>query len=315
MVPRAPLRVVAAALVATLVVQPAGAVVKGDERVLVVLATSGPTPYTVADVERTGAEARAFFANASFAEVQLRIDVTPWLSAFSANPGCGGGTNRSLDNVVAPARVAADLAGFDAARYDDVIYTIADSRCGFHGTTWGKEVMLTRQPNLQLVVHELGHAFGLGHAQSSDCITAEGLCGLEETGDPFSPMGNGEGDFSAYEKVTLGWIRPQPHVTTAKRYVLAPPTAASRLAQALIVDTSAGAWWIEYRAQPFRGLLFRFLSNEVTPSPFAQSAALITRLTKADRSWLVRGESYRIPGSFRVTLTKATAGRAEVRFR
>jgi hypothetical protein len=313
-VPRTPLLAVAV-LLAALVVQSAGAVVKGDERVLVVLATSGPKPYTVADVERTVAQARGFFSTASFGQVQLRVDVTPWLSAFSSNPGCGGGTNRSLDSVVAPARVAADLAGFNASHYDDVIYTIADSKCGFHGTTWGNEVMLTRQPNLQLVTHELGHAFGLGHAQASDCITIEGLCGLEETGDPFSPMGSGELDFSVYEKVTLGWIRPQPHVTTAKRYVLAPSTSASKLAQALIVETEAGTWWIEYRSQPFRGLLFRFVDNRVVPSPFAESAVLINKLTKAKRPWLARGESYRIPGSFRVTLTKADGGRAEVRFR
>jgi hypothetical protein len=311
-VPRAPLLAVAA-LLATLIVQSAGAVVKGDERVLVVLATSGPKPYAVADVEQTAAQARSFVSSASFGLVQLRVDVTPWLAAFDANPGCGAGTNRSLESVVAPARAAADQAGFDATRYDDVIYTIADSHCGFHGVTWGHEVMLTRQPNLQLLVHELGHAFGLGHAQASDCITAAGLCGLEETGDPFSPMGSGEVDFSVYEKVMLGWIRPQPHVTVPKRYVLATPTSASRLAQSLIVDTEAGAWWIEYRSRPFRGLLFRFVDNSVVPSPFAESAVLMRKLTKAKRPWLAQGESYRIPGSFRVTLTKAAGGQAEVR--
>lgn len=297
-----------------LVVQSAGAVVKGDKRVLVVLATSGSKPYTVAEVEHTVAQARSFISTASFGQVQLRVDVTPWLSAFSGNPGCGGGTNRSLDNVVAPAKVAADVAGFDPSRYDDVIYAIADSKCGFHGTTWGNEVILTRQPNLQLVVHELGHAFGLGHAQASDCITSEGLCGLDETGDPFSPMGSGELDFSVYEKVTLGWIRPQPRVTAAKRYVLAPPTSASKLAQGLVVETVAGTWWIEYRSKPFRGLLFRFVDNRVVPSPFAESTVLISK-PKAGRPWLARGESYRIPGSFRVTLTKAGATQAEVRFR
>ena len=39
------------------------------------------------------------------------------------------------------------------------------------------------------------------------------------------------------------------------------------------------------------------------------------RPTKAGRPWIVKGETYRIPFSFRVTLTHATAGRAEVRFR
>lgn len=312
--PRVPLLAVAA-LLAALVVPAAGAVAKGQERVLVVLATAGSTPYTVGEVEGTIRQAASFYSTASFGQIQLQVDVTPWLSAFTVNPGCGGTTNRSLESVVAPARVAADEAGFDAARYDDVIYAIADSHCGFHGATWGNEVMLTRQPNLQLVVHELGHAFGLGHAQTTDCITLRGLCGLDETGDPFSPMGNGTLDFSAYEKVTLGWIEPQPHVTEAKRYILAPPTSDSPLAQALIVDTELGSWWIEYRSQPFRGLLVRFIDNRVVPSPFAESSVLVTNPTKAKRPWVVRGESYRIPGSFRVTLTKASAGRAEVRFR
>jgi hypothetical protein len=314
-VARAPLLVVAA-LLATLIVQQAGAVVSGDKRVLVVLATSGSQPYSVEDVERTVRQADAFFQTSSFGQLRLNIDVTPWLSAFSTDPGCGGLTNASFEAVVSPARFAATRAGYNAARYDDAIYAIANSRCAFHGETWGNQVMLTRQPTLQLMTHELGHAFGLGHAQQSNCVNASGICGaLDETGDPFSPMGSGELDFSAYEKVLLGWIRPQPRVTAPKRYVLAPPTAKSSLAQALVVETDEGAWWIEYRSQPFRGLLFRYVEEGRAGSPFAPSAVLISNPTKAKRPWLARSESFRLPGSFKVTLTKATAARAEVRFR
>ena len=313
---RAPLYAVAALLATTLLVQSAGAVVKGEERVLVVLATAGPKPYTVADVEQTVRQANSFISAASFGQTRLRVDVTPWLSAFNGNPGCGGTTNRSLAAVVAPARIAADHAGYDVSRYDDVVYAVADSHCGFHGATWGNEVMLTRQPTLQLIVHELGHTFGLGHAQAAACLGPSRNCGrLDETGDPFSPMGNGELDFSAYEKTVLGWIRPQPHVNEAKRYVLAAPTSRSSLAQALVVDVDEGAWWIEYRAQPFRGLLFRFVDDARAWSPFAAPAVLVSSPTKAKRPWIVRGESYRLPGSFKVTLTKVGANQAEVRFR
>ena len=302
------------ALLTLLVPQAAGAAARGEERVLIILATSGAKPYTRAEVETTAREAATFFQKSSLGQLRLTTEVTPWISAYSANPGCGSFNNRSLSDVVDPARRAADAAGYNPSSYDDVVYAIADNRCGFHGATWGHEVMLTRQPTVELLVHELGHALGLGHAQTSACKVAPSHCGVDENGDPFSPMGRGLLDFSAYEKVLLGWIPAQARVNVAKRYVLAPPTGRSKLAQALVIEMEEGTWWIEYRAVPFRGLLVRFVENRDLP-PFARSAALMSRPVKAGRPWIAKGESYRLPGSFRLTLLKASATRGELRLR
>jgi len=301
------------ALLAAAVLQSAGAAPKANQRILVVLASTGSKPYPVAEVQRAFAQANAFLQRASFGQVRLEADVTPWLTALTAPPSCGASTT-TADAIFGPARNAAAGAGFDASRYDTVIYELPDARCAFFGATFGRQVMLTREPTVELLAHELGHTFGLGHAMGADCVDYL-RCTLEDTGDTLSPMGSGSLDYSAYEKSLLGWIPAQPRVTAPKSYVLAPPTGRSKLAQALVVETSRGTWWIEYRAQPFRGLVFRFVDADNHSAPYDPSAILILRPTRHPRPWIVKGETYRIPLSWRVTLTKATPKQAEVRFR
>jgi hypothetical protein len=300
-------------LLAAVVLPSAGAAPKANERVLVVLASTGSKPYTVAEVKRAFEQAAAFIQRSSFGQVHVAAEVTPWLTGLTVRPSCGA-SDGTIDAIFGPARREAAGAGYDAARYDTVVYTLPDARCGFYGATFGHQVMLTREPTLELLLHELGHTFGLAHAMGADCTDLL-RCALDDTGDVFSPMGTGMLDYSAYEKAMLGWIPPQPHVTAPKQYVLVPPTARSKLAQALLVETERGTWWIEYRATPFRGLVFRFVDADNHSAPYVQSAILILKPTKKARPWIVKGESYRIPFSFRVTLVKATTSRATVRFR
>jgi hypothetical protein len=309
---RAPLLAVVA-LLAAVVLPSAGAAPKANERVLVVLASTGSKPYPVADVQRTFAQLNEFMQRASFGQVHVAADVTPWLTGLPVKPGCGSGAT-TMDAVFEPARREAATAGFDPSRYDTVVYELPDARCGFFGATFGRQIMLTREPTVDLLAHELGHSFGLGHAMGADCIDYL-RCSLEDTGDTLSPMGSGSLDYSAYEKSLLGWIPAQPRVTAPKSYTLAPPTSRSKLAQALVVDTSRGTWWIEYRARPFRGLVFRYVDADNHSAPYDQSAILILRPTKHARPYIVKGETYRLPLSWRVTLTGVSPGQATVRFR
>jgi hypothetical protein len=297
------------ALVAALAPVSASTAVKGDERVLIVLATAGPTPYGRDEVESVVRSTDAFLRASSFGQVRLHVDVTGWLTAFDTTPGCPW-ADRSLDSLVAPARLAAGRAGFAPERYERVVYAIADSHCAFHGVTWGHQVMLTRPPTLQLLLHELGHTFGLGHSNVSACAVG---CLMYEAADPYSPMGEGATDYSVYEKSLLGWIGPQPHATVARSYVIGRGTLRRDAVQALVINTPIGEWWLEYRTQPFRGLLVRFVSVAPTPPPFSPSAALMLNPTHRDRPWVAAQETYRNE-YFLAKLVRAGTNRAEIRF-
>ena len=304
------------ALLAAVLVAPAGSATKGDNSVLAVLATYGPMPYGTSEFQSVAAEAIAFYKASSFNQMRLRFDVTPWLAAFGAAPSCGGVSNRSLDGVVAPARDAAVHAGYDVDLYDQVMYALAGSHCGFYGVTWGHQVMLTREPSVELLVHELGHTLGLGHALSTvlspSCVVR---CGVMDPGDPYSPMGIGMLDFSVYEKTLLQWVGPQPHARAAGTYAIGSASIATKLPQSLVVDTAYGAWWIEYRTKPFRGLLVRFVDSDQNLTVFAPSAALVLRPSGARRNWVAVGETFRASGLFSVKLTRATGTQASVRLR
>ncbi|HJU48085.1 MAG TPA: hypothetical protein VJ689_08135, partial [Gaiellaceae bacterium] len=152
---RAPLVAVVVLLAAALL-PAAGAAPKTNERVLVVLASTGSKPYTVAAVRDAFREADAYIQKASLGQVNVQVEVTPWLTGLTSRPSCGA-SDGTVDAIFAPAKREAAGAGFDTAHYDTVVYALPDARCGFFGATFGHQVMLTRQPSLELLLHELGH--------------------------------------------------------------------------------------------------------------------------------------------------------------
>lgn len=286
----------------------------GNQRVLIILATPGERPFAVADVQDVARAAADFYRRSSFGKLDLHFDVTPWLTAFPADPGCVFTSQRTLDQLMQPARLAAERAGYAPSGYSRLVYVVAGSHCAFYGMTIGREVTLMRIPTFQLLVHELGHTFGLAHAQSSQCAVN---CTVTDPGDPYTPMGTGERllDFTVYEKVLLGWLPQQRRATTSGMYTLEPASVAGDKLHALVVDTPIGQWWVEYRAAPFRGLLLRFVDvQHPVASPFAEPTVLMLDPMHRGRNWIARNELYKSK-YFSLRLVHAGTTSARVRLR
>jgi hypothetical protein len=158
------------------------------------------------------------------------------------------------------AGVAARSAGYDPDAYAHVIEVVPSDACGSF-------------------VRELGRSFGLS----------------DVPGDPFSPMGKGTLDFSAFEKQQLGWISKVQRVDRSRKYAVADIDLPSTSPQALVVSTRAGEYWIEHRSDKPRRLIVRLLPPKGRRTVFIGApndrfvVAKIFSVTRAFRfTWLDR---------------------------
>jgi hypothetical protein len=319
-------RLTAVALLAlSLVVVPAaqpayGEHVLGPQRILVALVTWGPQPFARDEVRRiVFDQVDALYRSMSYGKASLTGTVTPWLKAFDGPAGC------SLPPVRAAAGAAAVAAGYDPAKYDRVVYIHPDAGCPWSGVTQAATVFLNGAVATHLVAHELGHSFGLGHANLTDCRRHG--CGALEYGDPYDTMGTGSGDFSAMAKFELGWLTKVTRVSRSGTYPLAPIERASSSPQAFVITTANDQYWIEYRSRAAQnddrqqtggaGVIVR-----VSPSPdlhdFGSTSIpnlLLANPAGRHRPELRHGERFPIPATFSLTVLGSSGPLARLRFK
>ena len=274
----------------------------GQHRVLAVLVTfDGTRPGTRAEVSQAFEQAAAFFRRSSFGRISLVTTVTPWLTGGAFPPACDAAAER----MFGPLRAIAAVGGYRTSDYDRVIYIVSGPDCGFHGIESGPEVLIVHEPDARLIVHELGHTFGLPHAGASAvCGT---WCVTQEQGDLYSPMGSGFTDFSAYEKEQLGWIPHQPRITHGGRYVVYPTTARSLARQAIVIDAPDGEYWLEQRpGRPSPALIVRIVQRESASHAFIAPSTLLLAPIHSGHPAITPGQTFRVPGEFAVTVARAT---------
>jgi hypothetical protein len=128
------------------------------------------------------------------------------------------------DAIVNDTRTRLTAMGINRDNYNIVIHAHPGTGFGYAGlgVIGGANNWLNGGVNIDVLVHELGHNYGLGHAHSWAGLTGMGGLGrtgddgsqveMEEYGDPYDVMGGGPlpaAHYGAHGKAALNWIEPK----------------------------------------------------------------------------------------------------------
>ncbi|HET6372319.1 MAG TPA: hypothetical protein VFG76_03370, partial [Candidatus Polarisedimenticolia bacterium] len=178
-------------------------------------------PYTLDAARATtftsAASANDWYQEVSFGKIGLSGkvnvdgDVFGWYTIPYDNTTC------TISTWVSAANAAAAASGFSSADYDKLIYAFPQTdSCDWWGLGGGNAAKINGSFALKVITHELGHTFGLPHANTYTCYDASGArvaigtsCTSTEYGNVFDTMGIGtSGHFNNYFENWLGWFDP-----------------------------------------------------------------------------------------------------------
>jgi hypothetical protein len=311
-------------------------------RVLVVKETWGPQPFTASEVDTAMSAASQFYATASFGQLTLSYDQTPWLTTLSGPLGCDNQTSA----LALPGKLAAlaSEAGYNPAGYDRVIFAFPVTNCAFTGLFNTGGILLNGLFNEGIVVHELGHSFGMGHAGAFVChfyTATVRHCRSDVYGDPWDVMGAASdtavnalpvGDFGALQRARAGWLTDVETLSAPGTYRLAAlEESAPTAPQALVVKTASFDYWIDHRepiandsylaGPPVAAVVSGFEVHRASPGLLSGPPNF-----PVDPDWLMPrgkknlyftppGATMSVPGLFAVTAVSRNGGVMTLHFR
>lgn len=204
-----------------------------------------------------------FFKQASYGDVVFGGDVYGWITEPKDSNECNFNTSASIMPGSALANfIAENSINLEAYDYTFLLHNCPDYP-GFNGLTqpgtniaagmgstwWYENLWSTFTPEQtgleRVMIHEVGHLFGLDHANGYDCgnttikdkITD---CTKIETGNNFDIMGNSSYSLglSAFARNALGWLPDEDVVTVTSSGVYTLKPVESRTGTRLIKITA-----------------------------------------------------------------------------
>ena len=241
----------------------------GNKRVLYIrvdFSDDPGEPLTVADAQAVLVQLDRYYRAASFNQTSITGTVTPTVLRMPRTKASYGSMN-ATSQLLNDARAAAATAGFPQSNFD--LEVVAFRRIsawswaglGFVGArgTW-----INGSYGLGVIAHELGHNFGLRHANfwQAPNETIIGAGSSQEYGNPFDTMGGGDidnatglkGHFNAWYKWDLDWF------SNAQIQVVAQPAQSGSFQVYDLEQPSLGGlhglrvpisgardYWVEFR--------------------------------------------------------------------
>jgi hypothetical protein len=306
------------ALVALILPGAASEAVVGDQRVLLMLVTWGPEPWTQARAQAMLDETAAFVRSASYGKTSIAGEVTPWLHALPGKPPCDP---RGIAEVTL---AAARERGYDTSRYTTLGISVPQIGCGWGGSYFPPGIWTNGRMDREVLAHELGHTYGV-REEGAAWVCAP-RCVAQPYLNPFSVMGHGSSDYSAWEKYRYGWLDRISVLERAGRYRLGAIDRPSTDPVALRVFAAGDEYWLEYRPpapvwayeapEAESGVAVYGSSNGLgEPGRFPGENLLIFDPVRRGRPAVHAGETFTVPGAFSARVVVTSAGAAEVEFR
>jgi hypothetical protein len=290
----------------------------GEQRVLLMLVTWGPEPWTQAEARTALDETAAFVSSASFGKTSITGAVTPWLHALNSQPAC------DVQRIAEAAQSAARARGFDLSSYTMQGVVIPQIGCPWGGAYFAPGIWANGRLDRELLAHELGHTYGVSEEGSAWVCAPR--CRSVPYLNPFSVMGHGSSDYSAWEKSRYGWLDRVTEISRAGSYRIGAIDRPSSEAGAIRVLVAGDEYWVEYRPpapvwtfeapEASAGVAVYGGANELgEPSRSPGRNILLFDPVRRGRPSVQAGETLTVPGAFSLRVGSAGPDAADLIFR